>query len=253
MKRTVLLCLFFLMNIFVFSQELNFAIGEWEPYTGKEMKNFGITTKIVDAACREVGFTTTYDFFPWYRAEKMVLGKNYFATFPYKILPERVKKGYIFSDPIFSSTFAMAYNIENSKLTNFKYQKIEDLKEYRIGIIFGIDGIKLPLLNAGIKAQEINGTAKNITKLLRDRIDFYIDDKIVIIHSLQNSFTPEQTEKIALYDKPFGQENKFRLMVAKDYPNAKELIEKFNTALHIIKENGTYDKLLKEYDYTKSK
>lgn len=224
---------------------LPFVIGEWAPYTGAKIENNGMATEIVSAACLAVGLVAEYTFEPWVRAENSVLEGTKFGTFPYKKLPNR-QDNYIFSDILFSSHFAIITYKGNVKTSNFKYLSDDNFKCFTIGVVAGTDAIRIPLEKAGAKIEAVPTAEQNLRKLRAGRIDFYVDDSVVIRHTLERLFATDVANFIFL-DKNYGSQNNFRIMASTKYPDSSTIIEKINAGLAEIKENGELAKILTRY------
>jgi len=251
MKR--ILALFFTVLIGLYASavsaegaKLTFAIGEWPPYTGEKIPNFGMVTEIVTAACKAVGLKAEYEFFPWKRAEKNVSIGTYLGTFPYKETKEREGR-YLFSETLFSSSFGILMTRKKKTSGGFKYSKVDDFKNHTVGIVTGTDAIRLPLEKIGVLIEEVPGVEQNLQKLKYGRIDFYIDDKAVISQALNQGYTAEQVAEFAFSENDFGGKNDFKIMISLKYPNSKELTERINEGLRKIKETGEYTKILAKY------
>ena len=169
-----------------------------------------------------------------------------FATFPYKEIEER-KSNYMFSATLFSSNFAMLTHYKNSKLSQFSYQKPEDLQPYSIGIVAGTDAIKFPLEKVGVQVEEVPTAEQNLKKLETGRIDFYIDDKAVIYQALKKSYGPEQMADFVFLKEYFGGKNDFKIMVSRKYPQSKILLAKINDGIEKITASGELKTILANY------
>lgn len=252
MKKLIIFILFSLTATLAFAEEkpITFAIGEWNPYTGEKLKNYGLATEIVSAACDSVGIKYKYTFYPWKRAENNVQDGVDFATFPFKRTSERIVK-FNFSDTLFNSSYGILILKDHKKTAGFKFTEPKDLAGFKVGIVAGTDPIKLPVEKAGGVIEEVQNSEQNINKLESERIDFYIDDAAVIYQTLNRIYNETQAKKFTMLDKRFGDENEFQLMVSKTYPKSNEILSKFNEGLKKIKENGEYSKILKQYGLKK--
>lgn len=225
---------------------VRFAIGEWSPYTGKSLPGQGMAVEIVTAACKAVGLTAAYDFFPWKRAESNVAEGSHFGTFPYKELKER-QSGYLFSGTLFSSRFGILMRKSNSRTAGFRYSGVDDLRTYSVGIVTGTDAIRIPLENVGVKVEAVASPDQNLKKLLAGRIDFYIDDKAVIHQELQRNFSAQALDEVAFVETGFGERNDFKIMVSMRYPNSTALVARINDGLAMIRDSGELDKIMTKY------
>lgn len=227
-------------------ESLNFAIGDWQPYTGENMAGHGMAAEIVTAACRASSLSPAYSFFPWKRAVEKVTSAEFFGTFPYKEIPERIDN-YVFSDTLFSTAFGILVSVKNTKTEGFEYHSPTDFKGYKVGIVSGTDSIKIPLAKHGVTIQEIPTAKQNLKKLARNRIDFYIGDKAVISEAMKADFSAEERKEFAYLKTDFGEKNDWKIMISKQYPNHQAMIEKLNQGLAEIKASGMQKKILEKY------
>lgn len=230
------------------AESVSFAMGEWEPYTGRELEGYGMAAEIVTAACRAGGLTAEYVFFPWKRAESNVESGAYFATFPYQGTKER-SANYAFSEPLCISSNGILLHKGNPRTAGFTYARIEDLKGLRVGLLAGSDALKLPLLKAGVSVAEVQKVDQNIRKLEAGRLDCVIEDFPVIVHALRKTLGSDaaRLEQFYFTERGFGNTVAYRLLVSRKYPRAEELLERFNEGLRKIKADGEYQKILKKY------
>jgi polar amino acid transport system substrate-binding protein len=249
-KRRVILVIGFFMllarNVFAGETNVQFAIGEWEPYTGEKIAGNGMAAELVTAACQAVGLHAEYQFFPWKRAEHNVLIGVNFGTFPYKEIQER-SIDFVFSEPLFISTFGMLTLKKNTKTAGFKYSKAEDFAHLSVGIVSGTDAIKNPLEKAGVKVEGVPKADQNLKKLAAGRIDVYIDDKAVIIQALKQMYDAGQIAEFVFLEQDFGDKNEFKVMVSNKSHDSIKLTGKLNEGLQKIKESGEHAKILAKY------
>ncbi len=225
---------------------VSFAIGEWTPYTGTEIEHHGMAAEIVSAACSAAGLTAEYYFMPWVRAENSVLNGEVFGTFPYKELPSR-KENFVFSDTLFSSSFAIITLKGHANTFNSTNISGNDFKGLTVGIIGGTDAIRLPLEKAGARVESVPTPEQNLRKLKAGRLDYYIDDRAVIHQTLEHIFSPTDRVDFILLDGSFGEQNDFRIMASRQYPDKEAIIKKINKGLDTIKNNGVLAEILDRY------
>ena len=243
---TVVFSLLFIVGVSAEETKIKFSIGEWEPYTGEKIENFGMATEFVTAACKAVGLQAEFDFSPWKRAEHNVLSGSSFGTFPYKEIQERTGD-YLFSNTLFSSSFGILKYKKNAKTSSFKFVSAEDFKTYTVGIVAGTDAIKIPLEKAEVKVEDVPTGDQNLKKLEAGRLDFYIDDKAVIFQALKRNYSAEQMAEFEFLESSFGEKNDFKIMISKAYPESNALLEKINDGLNKIIESGEHKTILAKY------
>jgi len=226
------------------AQTVKFSVGEWAPFTGEKIDKNGMAVEIVQAAAAAGGLKATFDWGPWKRAEASVVEGTAFGTFPYTDIAERKGK-FLFSDTLFSSSFAVLTFTGNPKSKAFAYTGLEAFKGLKVGVTAGTDAVKLPLEKAGALVEETPSLDLSIKKLELGRIDLIVDDRAVTFDALQKLFPGDA--RFVFLDKAFGDKTAFKVMASMKFPDAPALVKKFNEGLAKIQADGTYQKILARY------
>jgi polar amino acid transport system substrate-binding protein len=245
MKRHIFPVLFFLalcgnLN----GKEINFAIGEWAPYTSEKIPGFGAFTEIVSAACKEAGLTPKFLFYPWKRAEFSVQEGISFATFPYSITDEK-KEIFYFSDPVMESATSVMKFAGNKSTRSFKFESMADLKPFMIGFTVG-DAHEKTLRGADIAFETTQVIDLSLRKLEGGRIDLIIEDRLVSDDAIKRLY-PEKIDQFVFEKKNFTDGIIYRVMASKKYPESRALLDKFNEGLARIRKNGTLERIYKKH------
>ena len=200
---------------------------------------------LVAAISREAGIDPIFKFYPWKRAEMQVLKGEAFAAFPYAVSSER-RSDFDFSDVLFHGLNVLVYHQNNDRLPdNFSYAKPSDLLGYRVG---GISGsfLKSDLREAGVEYESTTSIDQSIQKLAAGRLDFCIDDKVVLIDAI-NRLYPDDTDKFRFVPEPFGMRKPTAMIISRSYPEADQILKRFNSALQSIRATGEYDRIINTY------
>lgn len=241
-KLTVLGALLACMAGPLHAEEVLLEIGVWPPFTDERAPGGGAAAEIVSAALRRAGLEPRYAFVPWKRAEANVGIGTAFGTFPYLKIPER-EETFLFSAPLFTSSFALAYAGRNPPPPDFEFRSLEDLRGYTVGTTAGSNAVKYPLAAAGIRVVEAQ-TQEQLAALLESgRIDFVVEERLVI-REMARAFGEAN---FTVMDIPFWAGNEYRLMVSKRYPGALDKLERINNALAEIAEDGTLGEILSRF------
>jgi polar amino acid transport system substrate-binding protein len=56
-------------------KSIKLATGEWAPYTGQNLPEYGKTSAIVTHVLRNMGYQPEFQFMPWSNAESRSIGK----------------------------------------------------------------------------------------------------------------------------------------------------------------------------------
>lgn len=220
------------------ARELVFAVGEWAPYTSAALPGQGAASEIVSAACAAAGLRAVIEFVPWNRAEAEVLKGRAFATFPYLRMPER-DLIYFFSEPLFSSEIAILAHGFSQRTRSFLYDgDPASFRGFVVGTTAGSKAVSAPLEAAGVRVEETAELFLSIRKLAAGRIDFVVDERNAIVHSLR-TLVPGESARFRFIERNFSGRMDYRLLVSKEYPDTLELLERFDQGIETIRSNGT--------------
>ncbi len=220
---------------------IKLVTGEYSPYSSDKLYGYGLVPEIVTSCFVEMGIEPDYQFFPWKRCEYEITKGRVWAAFPYAMNKKRVKQ-FIFSDPvILSRTIFFFY--QNEKLKQFSWNKLEDLKPYRIG---GVRGYfyENRFKDAGLKTDYAPNEKLSLRKLRAGRVDIVPLNEHVG-WNLINRLFPNSVANFGTLEKELTT-NTLHLMISKTYPDSQELTDKFNIALKTIKDKGIYSQILKK-------
>ncbi len=231
---TVIGFILFLYIPFVQAENVIMATGEWIPFTSESMNNYGKFTELVNIVFKEMKAELEYRFYPWPRCYDSVIKGRVWAAFPYSFNKERATE-VIFTDALScSKTIFFYYEKEKSK-KHYQFIRLEDLKEFKIGGVLGYfyDPI---FKKAGLDVDYTNKEISSLEKLRLGRIDLMPLNKLVGWHLIHTQF-PEDADRFKTLEKPLSVDT-LHLIVSKEYPNSKELLERFNAALNSCIDNG---------------
>lgn len=148
---------------------------------------------------------------------------------------------YDYSDKIYTESL-MVYVKKGGGL---QFNTIGDLKGKEIGVIMGwsygddFDKAK----DAGLfHAQEVTTDSANLEKLIQGKVDYVIAIDIAADQIIRNMKAQNQIEKLPT---PLAVNDTF-LVFAKS-ANQKALLDKFNQTLNAMKQDGTYNALVTEF------
>lgn len=145
--------------------------------------------------------------------------------------PER-KKSVLFSKPYFTAKQVVITKGENKSLKTF-----EDLSEKKVGVMLGFTGDTVVSEIKGVKVERFNAAYAAIMSLVQGKLD------AVVLDSEPAKKYTTNNKQLMIANIP-AEEEEYAIAVRK---NDKELVEKINKAIEIIKNNGEYDKILKKY------
>lgn len=221
-----------------------FVTGEYRPYSSETMPDFGATTDLISSICNAAGIQPQFIFLPWKRVELNLLQGTAFGAFPYSENPDRTVR-FDFSDDLYGVSYSLIYNDGNPKIHGLSgNESLPDLKDFRFGIIAG-SFAESRLKELGIAYDAVTTVDQLVGMLRLNRFDFYIDDQAIVFDAVSRLFPAEATSFHALQNH-FA-ERTANVMVSRSYPNAAEILKRFNTGLAKIKQTGEYDRILAKH------
>lgn len=220
--------------------------GEWPPYLSEGLPQFGSVSKIVFEAFAREGIEVTYGFFPWVRAyEQAREGTEWEATVIWSKSDERAQSFY-FSDSVLTLEDKLFYKQGNE----IEWSKISDLSDKTIGLtrgyFYGDDWKRAEDLNI-IRTDRVTSDLLNFKKLLRGRIDAFIVSEGVGLSLLKEHFSAEERCAFGMHPKPTRSVG-FHVLISKQSPNARELIESFNRGLKKLRAEKRVEEILQQFD-----
>lgn len=247
MKKILIISLFLIISLSfsyaIAGETLKITNGEWPPYLSKDLKGYGIASRIVSEAFALEGIKVEYGFFPWKRAYYLAEKGEWDGTAVWLRSPERERDFYL-SDPVVKSSYVFFH----LKSLNFTWKNINDLKGLKIGATIGYDyGEKFEKAEKEgiINVVRIPSDEQNLMKLLHGRIDIFPLDMEVGYTMLYKMYRPETVSMITNSLTPLRADPLHLLLTKKNVKNAK-LMELFNKGLKKLDEKGEIDKYFEE-------
>jgi len=218
------------------------ATLHWEPYVGRDLKNYGFTSEIVTEAFRRVGYEVTVTFMPWARVIQEVKRKKYDAAYPAYYSDERARV-FALSRP-FAQGPLVFYKRKAAKIS---FKTLQDLKPYRIGVVRGY--VNSPAFDAAdyLKKEFTNSDESNLRKLLKGRIDLVVIDKYTAEHLIKRAI-PEGLNQLESLE-PYLQVKQLYLAVSRRVSGYQQMLEAFNYGLRQITEDGSIKKIMKKHGF----
>ncbi|WP_108652634.1 substrate-binding periplasmic protein [Dongshaea marina] len=192
----------------------------------------------------------------WKRGlEKLRTGDG-FALYPPYYLPRERPYMWPYSYPILDEKVIVVCH-QDSKTENERIQWPDDY----IGLRFGLNaGFRLggkrfwALVNGGqIEVMVAKGNRHNILKLLRNRIDCYINDQVAIYYSLgklirEEEVTQEQSKTI-IQEVTVSRENGYLGYASNNekFPFRDDFTKKFNVELAKMRHSGELESLVRRF------
>lgn len=223
--------------------------GEWEPFQSKKLKHGGVVSRVVYEAFANQGVDVEFAFYPWKRSYELARRGQIAGTFVWSKKPERLEH-FLFSD-IVMRDLPVLFFLSDSPPKHWEPGNWSSISGLRVGAVIGysyLANFANYESEGALKVERVASDELNFRKLLAKRIDVYPASLEAGFGILRNHFTDEEIRRIAyLPQMPTDYEGTgFHLIVGKNYPSAKRIIELFNLGLRNLKEAGLYTQYFEE-------
>lgn len=212
----------------------------WAPHYGKDLEHGGYAVEIIREALKRVGYELKIVWLPWKRAQVEAARGDYDGLGASYYTEERALQ-FAYSDPVATTEVVFFKRTEDT----IHYTQLEDLKPYKIGTGFGY-GYPEKFAKADylqkIEAYELK---TNIKRLLHKRVDLIIGSRESILFYLKQEY-PDRIHSVEILGNPLETLSLY-VPFSKKRPNYKQKVEDFNRGLKMIKEDGTYQKIMRKH------
>ncbi len=219
---------------------ITLSIGEWPPWTSKQLPGYGKHAQIVSMAYAKKGIKVEYKFFPWARAYMMAEVGEADGTFPWVKKPERLNTFY-YSDALDDTNdgYVFFYLKDNP----FDWQEFTDLKGLSIGgqqdYYYG-EGFHKALKDGVFRLSFAAQDHLLFRMLLAHRFPVLIMEKSAGEGLIKKHLTPEEAQRITIHPK-IVEKLTGHILMRKTNPKSLHLINLFNQGLHEMHEDGSFD------------
>lgn len=220
----------------------------WGPYLASNMPNQGLAADIVSAAFTHAGYRTELVFAPTQKLEEMTRSGELsgdIAAWPTD--SERDDRYY---------TTPYLYNrLVFVKRSNdpFTFSSIADMRKhlrkgaYRLGLYSDVDyGQAVTSVLDLFSPDKRDYCSQLFRDVANKSLDLALVDQWAGEVELRSN--PNVASYLTLLDKPLV-ERSLHVTIARSAQNAEQLVEAFNAGLDMIQQDGTYQSLLKQYNY----
>ena len=216
------------------------AIGDWEPFTSSRADNAGISEELVKEAFALEDIQVDFHYFPWIRSYQYVEKGEFPATFPWAVTEKRKQEVYFSKEPLLTEQ-TVFFHLKSRPL---KWDTFEDLKGLRIGGTLGY-AIGEILEKNGLTLDYVSKEDFNYHKLIKGRLDIFPAAYYVGYHQINMLFQPNEAKLFTHHPKILEEIN-YYMVFSKNIPNARKLIEQFDTGLRKLKKSGRYNEIIQK-------
>lgn len=213
-----------------FSDSVVISTLEWPPYTSAELPKGGATTEVIRQAFAAADMEMQIDILPWKRAISEARDNEKVIAY-YPGYHCRHVEGFVPSDPIGNGPLGFAENV-SAPVTWTSVDNIGE-QQLKVGTVLGYANTDEFDEKAGtgwISAIPARDDVTNLRKLLLQRIDIAVIDKLVLSYLLATEPSlKDAADKLQFNAEPL--ENKTLYLCFNDNPQGHEMRDRFNTGL----------------------
>lgn len=207
----------------------------------KDGKPSGLDVDIATRIFNQLGIKFEIRLVPWKRAWQMIEDGAADAVFTTSRKPAREPFLYYPKEDMWVSEYTFFVK-KGNKIS--PYLGYESAKEKTIGVIKGYS-YHDSFWAANLKLEEVISLENNFKKLLADRVDMVITDKIVGQFTLKEMGLQSQVE---FYEQPvFAKGYPMPFARNSKYPNIEQVAKDFEQKLIEMKANGEYEKIVERW------
>jgi len=223
---------------------IRLTIGEWRPYTGEKLADYGCDSRIVTAVFSKLGYTVKFGFFPWARGYHLAQTGEWDGTFEWADTVEIREGFYVSRNPISYQQYVFFHRIDRP----LEWETKDDLAGQVIGLTSGYvySGQFNDIQNKpDFLFQEASNDAANFEKLLAGRIDIFPMELNVGLTLLKEEFTSEQASQITYNPRPLSAFDP-HLFLTKKKPENARIIKQFDMGFEFLMKSGELQRLAEE-------
>jgi polar amino acid transport system substrate-binding protein len=223
---------------------LTIVAKEEAPYISRKMPAQGLSAKIVRTAFERAGYKISFAFESWPRAYEGVQIGVFDVVGSIWYTAERARE-FEFSDPYL---FQEIKFIKRKLDKEIKFESLDDLDGLVIGTLEGYAYDDEFLKSRKFIRLPQNYLLQNLLKLSLGEIDLTLEDERKIRYAL-DEFMKSSIKDLEMLPKSLIRRGT-HIAVSRSNPDYKKIISDFNNAIRAMKADGSYEKILSEYDHS---
>jgi polar amino acid transport system substrate-binding protein len=223
---------------------LSLAGHEYPPLMTSTLPYGGLLTRIVTEALAVTGISLKIEYVPNNRAIGGLMMGIYDGSFGWAHSPERDQKLLYSSNSIY--TFRMVFFQRRNQ--QYPWTNLADLHSYRIGATLGdhySDEFSALEAKGVLHVDYANDDSSNMKKLMVGRIDLFPMEETSGEFLVKGLFPQEEQSKIVFQSNAIWTVPTY-FVIRRDYPKAKEIIERFDRGYRQLAQSGELARLMDE-------
>ncbi|ABC30719.1 ABC-type amino acid transport/signal transduction systems, periplasmic component/domain [Hahella chejuensis KCTC 2396] len=219
--------------------ELKAAADPWPPFIDPEHPHGGVSVEIANAAFATQGYKVKQLIVPWARAVEGTRRGTFDLILDAWWSQERIDL-FAYSNPYLTN------EVKFIKLKGdlFEFKGLESLRGRVIGVVRGYAYNDAFMEADYFTRLEVTQFMQSVLMLSQRRINLTLEDELVARYRIQRE-EPALLPMLEFVEPPLSA-NKLYVISGMKNPRHRQYIDAFNRGLAIIKENGEFDRILKE-------
>ncbi|WP_447744894.1 substrate-binding periplasmic protein [Pseudomonas nicosulfuronedens] len=219
---------------------LRVAADRWPPYADRQLPGNGVAVHLVQAALKRAGYASEYIEVPWPRVLHGVENGEYDLVADAWYAPEREAFA-VYSDAYLLNRVRLIKR-RGSPIT---FNKLSDLYPYRIAMVRGYAYSEAFNNDPKLQRVLVMGFVNAALMLQAGRVDLTLEDEITArVHF--NGDLAGLKGQLEFLPVPLT-ENGLHILVGRHNPHHAEIVAAFNKAIREMREDGSYDALMREH------
>jgi polar amino acid transport system substrate-binding protein len=212
--------------------------GEWVPYNGTDLPDFGCDSKIVAEVFSRSGYRVEFGFYPWARGYHLAESGEWDGIVEWADTKETRQSFFVSKDAISHQEFVFFHRIDHP----IEWETKDDLAGMVIGLTSGYlysDQFINLLNDKRFIFQEASSDKANLQKLIAGRIDIFPMERNVGLAMLKNQFPVDQASQIMFDHKPLSALDPHVLLTKKN-PANEQIMAMFDREFESFKNTQDY-------------
>ncbi len=221
---------------------IRITIGEWSPYDGEDLPQYGCTPWLISEAFALEGFEVEFGFFVWSRSYQVAKTGGWDGTAEWADTPEHREFFFVSEENLTDQEWVFFHRADHV----FEWEDMDDLEGKIVGItkeyVYS-DAFHEVMQKGTVVFETASSDEANFRKLLAGRIDVFPMERRVGYAILKKEFTTEERMQITHHPVQFETFNP-HLLLSKAVPENRERMDKFNSGWQKLKESGRITEIM---------
>lgn len=218
------------------------ANGEWPPYAGQRLPEYGCDSQVVTEAFALSGIRVEYTFLPWARGKLLSNNGLIDGTLEWEDTPAHRSGHFVSSMPLSTQEWVFFHR----KGSPVNWQQLEDLQQQRIGLTIGyVYGDVFKSMQARYPATFVEAASDvlNFRKLINRRLDLFPMERAVGNYLLKTNFTVEEQASLTRHPKPIAEFTP-HLLLSRAVAGNEQRMQLFEQGLQRLQAGNRYREIM---------